>query len=187
MSGYSINKIKKNRFQSGLTLPELMITLTVMAILVSLSAPSVRSLISDRQVASVARVLHTSLMMARSEAVKRSATVSLCKSDNGSSCDDDLADWSKGWLIFADENANGEFDSADDKMIRVYAEQDELDQLDWNKGDNLSFDSRGRLNVINGTFSVCKNLATEFEQRDVVLIGSGRARILEVTGDGQCS
>ncbi len=173
--------------QRGLTLPELMITLTVMAILVSLSAPSVRGLISDRQVVNAAQVLHTSLMMARSEAVKRATTISLCKSDDGSSCDNDLDDWRSGWLIFADENSDGEYDSDNDHLIRVYATQDELDQMDWNRGDGLSFDSRGRLNVINGTFSLCKNLDSEFEQRKVVLIGSGRARVLEVTGTGQCS
>ena len=173
--------------QTGFTLPELLVSLAVMAVLVSFAAPTVQNLMKDRQVTNTARVLHTSLLLARSVAVARASTVSLCKSLNGTTCNNGQDDWRSGWLVFADGDSNGEFDAVQDQLINVFEGSDELNILEWSRGDSLSFDSKGRLNVTNGTFNLCMNLTNEYEQRKIVVIGSGRARVLQVSGNGQCS
>ncbi|MEA3394776.1 MAG: GspH/FimT family pseudopilin, partial [Pseudomonadota bacterium] len=68
--------------QSGFTLVELMVVVTIAVILLSLAAPSFRSMLVKRGVQSAADVLVSDLRYARSEALKRSSTVIVCNSLN---------------------------------------------------------------------------------------------------------
>ena len=79
------------RISAGFTLVELLITLTVAAILASLAAPSFSSLIANQRTKSVASNLHLALTIARSEATKRNANVSMSAKTGV---------WANGWTIF---------------------------------------------------------------------------------------
>lgn len=83
----------------GVTLLELLITLSVISILLSLAAPSFKSLIAEVRLASVADELYSSLQLARTEAVKRAIKVEICPSVDGSSC---LTgnNWNSGWMVW---------------------------------------------------------------------------------------
>lgn len=74
----------------GFTLIELMISITVLAILVSVAAPSLSSLVRDQRVKTATFDVYAGLAYARSEAIKRNATVDI--TPNG-------ADWGGGWRI----------------------------------------------------------------------------------------
>ena len=79
--------MKTLKIQAGFTLYELMTTLSVIAILMSLSAPSYSEFINKRKVAAGADLIATFFGNVRMEAVKRNefASVSYKKSDNGTS------------------------------------------------------------------------------------------------------
>lgn len=83
----------------GVTLLELLITLSVISILLSLAAPSFKNLIAEVRLASVADELYSSLQLARTEAVKRAIKVEICPSVDGSSC---LIgnNWNSGWMVW---------------------------------------------------------------------------------------
>ena len=74
----------------GFTLVELMITLVILAILIGIAVPSYRSTIADQRVRAAMSDLHTALVLARSEAVKRNRQVTLSPAGGG---------WNAGWSI----------------------------------------------------------------------------------------
>lgn len=98
----TVYRRKMMRKLKGFTLVELMIALTVAAIVLGMAVPSFKLTMLNNSSASVGGELTTALNFARSEAVKRAARISVCASDDGTTC---LAanNWDKGWLVFVDD------------------------------------------------------------------------------------
>ena len=110
--------MKKDR---GFTLLELMVTLAVAAILVTVAIPGFSNLIRNNQATAQANELLTALKIARNEALKRRVRVSVCSRKNPRTVPESCAgntDWATGWLVFEDPNNNGVFD-AGEELIRV--------------------------------------------------------------------
>lgn len=84
---------------SGFTLVEMMVTVAVMAILVAIAVPSFTDTLLGSKLAAYANSLSGGAMLARSEAIKRNATVSLCVSSTGTSCD--TGSWEQGWIVIS--------------------------------------------------------------------------------------
>lgn len=80
------------RRQLGFTLPELMTVLAVMAILGAIAAPAYGNWVAAMRARSTGTDLHTALTLARSEAIKRNAEVTLAPAASG---------WLAGWSIAA--------------------------------------------------------------------------------------
>lgn len=75
----------------GFSLVELMVTIAIMAIGLSIAAPSFSRMIAEQRVRSAASELHTALLYARSAAITRNEPVVLEPKTAG--------DWTKGWKI----------------------------------------------------------------------------------------
>jgi type IV fimbrial biogenesis protein FimT len=95
----------------GFTLVELCVVLAIMAILATFAAPSFVAWQTRDQVDARARALFSTLSLARAEAVRRGARVTLCRIDAsrrclaaGRSCDGGVTDWSCGWGLFVDRD-----------------------------------------------------------------------------------
>ncbi|MGB9128631.1 MAG: GspH/FimT family pseudopilin [Thiobacillus sp.] len=80
----------------GFTLIELMVTLSVLAILLAVAIPNYQIFVVSSRVASQANDMVASLSLARSEAVKRSANVTVCASSDGATC---TGTWTQGWVV----------------------------------------------------------------------------------------
>jgi type IV fimbrial biogenesis protein FimT len=91
----------------GFTLVELLVTLTVAAILLASAVPAFRDMIQNNRIAVQANAMVGALNLARSEAVKRGVTVQVCKSSNGATCVAGAGNWQIGWIVFSDINGNG--------------------------------------------------------------------------------
>ena len=65
---------------------ELIVTMVVAAIVLTLGVPSFRELINNNRLTSGANEFVTALNLARSEAIKRSVRVTVCKSADGTTC-----------------------------------------------------------------------------------------------------
>ena len=88
-----------NTKMDGFSIIELMITLVVAAILLSIVAPSFRDIIQDNRLTTEINSLSASLNLTRSEAIKRGTPATLCKSNDSVSCMAP-ANWHDGWLVF---------------------------------------------------------------------------------------
>lgn len=80
----------------GFTLIELLVTMAVAAILLTVAVPNFQMFVMNSRMASQANEVVGALSLARSEAVKRGAQVSVCASSNGSTC---TGSWTQGWVV----------------------------------------------------------------------------------------
>ncbi len=88
--------------QRGFTLIELMVTIAVLAIVVTIAAPSFTTMINNNRSIALGEELVTALNYARAEAVKRGDSVSVCASSDGATC---TGTWTQGWVVAdADDN-----------------------------------------------------------------------------------
>lgn len=95
---------------TGFTLVELIVTLSLVAILATVGVPNFANFIANNRLTAQANELVTSLNLARSEAIKRSSRVSVCRSNNNTSCS---GTWNDGWIVFVDANTAGTVDGTD--------------------------------------------------------------------------
>ena len=100
--------MKNNR---GFTLIELLVTVAVLFVLLVVGVPEYRRLTeNNRQVAAINTIIGD-LNLARTEAVKQGRTVTLCGSDDGATCN--TANWESGWIVFTDDDMEGDVDGPD--------------------------------------------------------------------------
>ena len=91
--------------QKAFTLIELMVTVSILAIVMALAIPSFKSSVANNRSVGAGGELVTALNFARTEAIKRGTYVSVCASSTGdTSTPTCLAagNWAKGWLVFVD-------------------------------------------------------------------------------------
>ena len=164
--------ISKN---TGFSLIEILVAITIMALLTGIAVPDFSKLISGNRVNAVSAELFTSLSAARSYAINNHALVHVCAKSqlDPSKCDekrDFNANWSRGWLIFSDINANNELDEQDTVLQSI--------QIGHNT--NIVFNQRGRLRFFpdgsarSAGFYLCDKAKKHFKH--VLLLHTGRAR-----------
>lgn len=92
------------RTQSGFTLFELMFTIAIGVLVLTLAVPSFRQSIQSAQRRQAATDFYSSLTRARSEAITRNTPVRICARDLGSStpdCASSGSPWQNGWIVYA--------------------------------------------------------------------------------------
>ncbi|HEU4623254.1 MAG TPA: GspH/FimT family pseudopilin [Steroidobacteraceae bacterium] len=98
----------------GFTLIELMTAILVLGILLGFAVPSYREMTRNNRIAAAQNDFVAALALARSEALRRGRTVSICPSTDGTGCAT-AADWKSGWIVF--EDADGTLGTVDTKDV----------------------------------------------------------------------
>ncbi|MEO8248501.1 MAG: GspH/FimT family pseudopilin [Burkholderiales bacterium] len=107
---------------AGFTAIELLVVISIAAILVALALPSFNGVIARYQIQRATEEMISTIYQARSEAIKRGGQVMMVKTATGVGCSAPTAqEWSCGWTLFFDANSNGTFDTgagSSDIMLR---------------------------------------------------------------------
>lgn len=113
---------------AGFTMIELMIVVTLMAILAAFAFPSFQSFIASSRLTAESNELLSGMNLARSEAVRVQRRVVLCRAAAADGVVDftaasgcvttaDSQPW-QAWAVFVDENSNGALDGTE-RILRV--------------------------------------------------------------------
>lgn len=170
---------------TGFTLIELLVTVSVLAILLAVAIPSMQTFVVRNRLAAVNNDLMTALNMARSEAIKRATTVSVCRTnDNGTTC---AGTWSDGWMVFVnnDNDIPAVKDDASETLLRVFPAlpADYTLNATANITNYVTYERSGAANNI-GTFVVC-NDSDESTARGITLTRL-RPRLVGAADIGTC-
>lgn len=169
-----------SRPRPGFTLYELLVTLSLVTILLSLGLPSFStSLAKSRQTTEINALFHA-IHLARKESIRRREVVSLCPSDDGESCRPGL-DWSSGWILFnnADQDTPPRVDA--DEFVVLRHRVDPSFRITANR---RAFTLRAtHKRATNGTFVVC-DTGGRVAPKALVISYTGRPRVAALRPDG---
>ena len=91
--------------QTGFTLLELMIALTVLGVLLVVASPGLGRLVDGTRLSGSSRDFVVDFSLARNEAAMRGRRVTVCSSANGATCA--TTTWNTGRLVYIDDNGAG--------------------------------------------------------------------------------
>jgi len=128
-----VTSLKKMR---GFTILELMITVAVAGVLLTVGIPSFLSIIETNRTVTHTNELVTALNLARSEAVRRGAPIVVCSSTDGAICSTST-DWSTGWIIRTQ--------TAAPEVLRAWPERSGGAGILTGDVDEIEFQPRGSL------------------------------------------
>jgi type IV fimbrial biogenesis protein FimT len=154
----------------GFTLPEILISLGIISIILSLAVPSVSHMIRDNRLVTHLNAVVSDIHFARSEAVKRDVRVILCRSTTVEStvpsCGGTAFDWSSGYIIFADDGRylNNSYEAGTDTLLRRGMPSNTDVNLrtndTWN--NNLEINPNGSTNEVGvAIMSLCDDRGTD--------------------------
>jgi type IV fimbrial biogenesis protein FimT len=86
---------------AGFTMIELMMTIAIATIVMTLAIPSFRYVTNSNRIASEINGLLGDLQFARAEAIKEGRSVTVCVSIDSTTCSVGNTDWKNGWIVFA--------------------------------------------------------------------------------------
>ncbi len=91
--------------QSGFTVIEALVTVTVIAVLVSAAVPSFTTTIKNGRLATQGNDLLGALLYARSQAIARNTNIMVCSSSDQATCSGSTS-WENGWIVGVDNATN---------------------------------------------------------------------------------
>ena len=169
----------KQRNIHGFTLPEMLITLGVVAIILSTAVPSISATVKNNTLTSHLNSVVADIHYARSEAAKRDVRVIMCRSMSPNaptpSCGGNTKVWTTGYIIFADNgaNTNNWYDAGSDTLLRrgQMASSGVNMRTNDNWNNNLQFNPDGSTNEGGTAFmSLCDDRGSDYGKQIMVAL-----------------
>jgi len=91
-----------NRHQNGFTLYELLITVLIIGVVLTLGIPNLTQFTANSRITGTSNDLHAAFLMARSESARAKNNVTICASDETILPRDCVGTWDEGFIVFVD-------------------------------------------------------------------------------------
>jgi prepilin-type N-terminal cleavage/methylation domain-containing protein len=171
------NKHHKNR---GFTIVELLVTIAVAGIIITIALPSMGDFIAKMRVDNEISQLNRLVLTARNSAISMEQDVIVCPLVNNA-C---TTNWNNEISVFIDEDGNGAFND-DDRLLKVKAATTAGDSITYAGQNNITFAPTGTLASVASSFVYCPSSDNTLG-RAVVFSISGRSYLTSDTnGDGR--
>ena len=167
--------------QGGLTLPELLISLTVASTLSVNGVSQYKHIVQENRMTSEINQFVTALHLARSEAVKHGRRIVLCPSKDGSNCGRS-PDWIKGWILFASEDR--EHDPEEQVLQAGNPLSAGISLHSSNHRKRIVYQQDGSSGGSNASFTFCDS-RKRAKPRVICLSNTGRPRLTLTRCDGK--
>jgi len=171
----------------GFTLPEILITMGIVAIVLSTAVPGISSMIKDNRLSTQLNTIVTHIHMARAEAAKRDVRVILCRTNIPDaitpSCNGTPRNWTEGYLVFADDGNynNNRYDAGVDTLLFIGkpAAVGVNLRTTWSWNRNLEFNPDGSTNEGGAVaiMSLCDDRGVE-NGRQIQVAPNGITRMI---------
>jgi len=128
----------------GVTLIELLVALSVLAIVLTLGVPAFNDFFASSRMSAASNDVVSAMHLARSEAIKRQLPVTFCASENATAANPGCSGTANpgiGWLVFVDNDRDAAVDGGE-LILAVHGPLPEPIQLNsvWgNSGDGAPF------------------------------------------------
>jgi type IV fimbrial biogenesis protein FimT len=165
---------------AGFTIVELMITVAAASILMAIAVPSFTQMIVSGRLTAQSNDMIAAISLARSEAIKRNASVTLCRADNNSTtCATSAGAW-QNWIVRTNGGTVVRQGSVNDfGGTLVMRSSLTTDQVVFGP-DGLA--STGGAMVADHTITVCSSRRIDRNVRRIVLgAGSRMSTVLDNT------
>lgn len=146
------------RVAAGFTIIEVLMVVVILAVLAAITAPSMRAFMDSQIVKTPASDLYSSLVLARSEAIKRNAAIDVVPA---------AADWAQGWTVRTQSGGT---------VLRV---QDGYPRISINASTagTVTYGGNGRLSSSATTFRVLVPGNADARMRCVTVDVTGRPSV----------
>jgi len=158
---------------TGFTVIELMVTISIAAVLLVTGIPSFQQFTFAQEMKAAIGSLHNDLLMGRSEAVSFNVRVVSCPGDPVEGCSGSI-DWSSGWIVFADDNADRQYQKAETMIRHGQGYKNMRIQGSVGRTD-IRFFPDGSTPGSNGSISFCGAGGPE-KARKLIISNLGRIR-----------
>ncbi|MDX1406037.1 MAG: GspH/FimT family pseudopilin [Woeseiaceae bacterium] len=162
-----------DRTPRGYSLYELIGTIAIASLVLSLGIPSFGRVVAEHRLKVDVDALFHAIHLARKESVMRRREVTLCPSANGRDCLP-VSDWSTGWIMFVnlDRDSPAHRDTGEAVLKQHAAGLHNLIQA-----NRRSFSFRTtQYRATNGTFTLCDK-AGRAPARRLIVSYTGRPRV----------
>ena len=174
------------RRRAGFTLIELMVVLGIVAVLAGLAAPSFAAMTLRSRLSAQANEAVSAALLARSEAIKRNTTVSMCVSSNGATCG--TGGWEQGYLVMCNTTDNVSCNDAgtDTLVLRQTPAMTAGLKMTETAGLNRVVFQPTGVGATMGTWTICSAAPLGAEERKVRVSSTGRPSVSKETA-GVCN
>lgn len=186
----------QNNNQTGFTLYELLITVLIVGVILALGVPNLRQFTQNSRMTAAANDFNSAFHLARSEASRAKATITICASETSMAVNPDEikcgGTWDQGFIVFLDAPAEAgdiaRTDPANEPVLRAYpASPEGVMMRVANDASYFSYAATG-LGRTFGSQSPVSQIVLCDERGNVTAAGgNSAARLLTATPLGRAS
>jgi type IV fimbrial biogenesis protein FimT len=159
----------------GYTFIELILTLSMMAVIMAWGFPEYRQFRSNQIITQSVNQFSAAIMFARSQSIIRTEHIIVCPASGQHSCRSD-GQWHLGWMVFADLDRDRIFNHDDVLLLTGDRLSEGMTALSSRFRSRIRFDQTGFAPGTNVTVRFCDHRGADYGKA-VIISNVGRPRL----------